>query len=319
MQKIERYGVIALVVLLVTILAVSLWGESGWNWKFWEKDANKPEVASVDATRPRRGPRAALEQQNTGALPLGSAVPSPAPVQLQQEPVNGVVAVPGTQLGAQNASANGTAQDPRATTTPVAMQAPGAIPTPLGGTNPTGQGAQPALPVQDQTHPVVRNQPAPIVAPTPQSGARTYVVRAGDTLGGIASRELGSSARWTEIQALNGNLDPKKVREGMKLQLPAGARVATNETKKDAPKKSAAGNKTYVVKSGDTLSKIAARELGDGDRWNEIKALNPGMDPQKLKVGQSIVLPAGTVAKVDAASNEKIGWSPRAERKSAVQ
>jgi nucleoid-associated protein YgaU len=35
-----------------------------------------------------------------------------------------------------------------------------------------------------------------------------------------------------------------------------------------------AGRKTYTVKAGDTLSKIAAASLGSADRWKELWELN---------------------------------------------
>lgn len=47
----------------------------------------------------------------------------------------------------------------------------------------------------------------------------------------------------------------------------------------------------YVVKSGDTLEKIARRELGNRDQVGKILALNKGVNPSKLKVGQKILLP----------------------------
>jgi LysM repeat protein len=50
------------------------------------------------------------------------------------------------------------------------------------------------------------------------------------------------------------------------------------------------------VRKGDTLSAIARRELGAASRAKEIQALNPGLDPAKLKVGQSIQLPGGNAA-----------------------
>lgn len=62
--------------------------------------------------------------------------------------------------------------------------------------------------------------------------------------------------------------------------------------------RSAAG--TYTVKSGDTLSKIAARELGSRRDWKEIEELNPGaLHHGQLKVGTVLKLPAKTVASAD--------------------
>lgn len=52
------------------------------------------------------------------------------------------------------------------------------------------------------------------------------------------------------------------------------------------------GTTTYVIKKGDTLTKIAQRLLGDKDRWREIATLNGIRDPRKLKVGARIKIPA---------------------------
>lgn len=47
----------------------------------------------------------------------------------------------------------------------------------------------------------------------------------------------------------------------------------------------------YVVQQGDTLYGIAQRSLGNGNRWREIAAANPGITPKSLKVGQTLTLP----------------------------
>ena len=51
------------------------------------------------------------------------------------------------------------------------------------------------------------------------------------------------------------------------------------------------GRKTYTIEKGDTLWSIAKRYLGNGKRYTEIIAANPGLDAAKLKVGQQIVIP----------------------------
>jgi len=48
---------------------------------------------------------------------------------------------------------------------------------------------------------------------------------------------------------------------------------------------------TYTIKKGDTLWSIAKKHLGDGQRWRDIVAANPGLAPAKLRVGQKITLP----------------------------
>ena len=51
---------------------------------------------------------------------------------------------------------------------------------------------------------------------------------------------------------------------------------------------------TYTVKSGDTLQKIAHKELKNVNRWREIFNANKkviGNNPDKIKVGMKLVLP----------------------------
>ena len=62
----------------------------------------------------------------------------------------------------------------------------------------------------------------------------------------------------------------------------------------------APGYSTYVVKSGESLSKIANAH---GFRYVDVLAVNPGIDPNKIRVGQTIVLPAAGTAKPIAQSS----------------
>lgn len=55
----------------------------------------------------------------------------------------------------------------------------------------------------------------------PVPSGRTYTVKQGDTLGRIASRELGRSSRWSEIAKLNNLRDPDRLAVGQRLRLPA--------------------------------------------------------------------------------------------------
>ncbi len=54
----------------------------------------------------------------------------------------------------------------------------------------------------------------------------------------------------------------------------------------------ASATDTYTVQKGDSLSAIAARLLGDGDRWREIWSLNPQIrTPKQLQPGTRLRLP----------------------------
>ncbi len=48
---------------------------------------------------------------------------------------------------------------------------------------------------------------------------------------------------------------------------------------------------TYTVQRGDTLWRIAVKTYGDGQRWRDILAANPGIKPTDLRVGQKLILP----------------------------
>ena len=51
--------------------------------------------------------------------------------------------------------------------------------------------------------------------------------------------------------------------------------------------------RTYVVVSGDSLSKIAQREYGSANEWPRIYEANRGLikDPDKIFPGQKLVIP----------------------------
>lgn len=69
--------------------------------------------------------------------------------------------------------------------------------------------------------------PAPGL-PSLQAAPVSYIVKAGDTLSGIARTQLGDVRRASEIQQLNRDVlpDPNKLRIGMALKLPADAKAA---------------------------------------------------------------------------------------------
>ena len=56
---------------------------------------------------------------------------------------------------------------------------------------------------------------------------------------------------------------------------------------------SGAGGRTYTVKSGDTLSKIAKEHLGDANAYMKIFNANKDQitDPDKIKPGQVLKIP----------------------------
>ncbi|MBY8887041.1 LysM peptidoglycan-binding domain-containing protein [Streptomyces sp. PTM05] len=148
----------------------------------------------------------------------------------------------------------------------------------------------------------------------------TYTVQPGDTLGGIAERYLGDSARWHELFQLNrGRSEPGGsklaasdfIEPGWSVHIPgSGPHYSTRASQRqrdeptvDTPTDTTpASSSTYTVQPGDTLSSIAARELGSGARWQEIFALNEDrvqpdggtlVSPEALRVGWTLLIPGG--------------------------
>lgn len=52
------------------------------------------------------------------------------------------------------------------------------------------------------------------------------------------------------------------------------------------------GDQMYVVKSGDNLSKISRHFYGDANQYAKITKANNIDDPDKIKVGQELKIPA---------------------------
>lgn len=65
--------------------------------------------------------------------------------------------------------------------------------------------------------------------------------------------------------------------------------MASSELSKPTPL--VPGGKTYTIQKGDTLFSIAKKTMGDGKRWVDIKAANPGLNEKTLAVGKTINIP----------------------------
>ncbi len=144
---------------------------------------------------------------------------------------------------------------------------------------------------------------APAPAPAPAGG--TYTVKPGDTLSAIAARELGDAGRWQDIYQANRHIisNPSFVQVGWVLKIPGkGGATVPAPTPAPAPEPTVPEpvqqSGTYRVKSGDTLSAIAAQLLGSAGRWREIYDANRHIisNPGVISVGWVLTIPghAGT-------------------------
>lgn len=264
MHSIERYGIVALLFLVVTVVAVLMW--DGGKKKKPDQMAGTNPAPVIDAGGPR-----ALDRESRLEL-VAPGQPGPLVRSTPSQP---------------------------AATEPSAAR-PLGLSEGLEGA-PAEPEASHLLPGEEfapEPSPIAQKEPVTVPS------ARTYVVKGGDTLSEIAQRELGSSRRWQEIVAMNPGLDPARLRAGKELRLPAGesaprqpaATKPTTTAKTPAPEKTApvsASGRTHKVGKGESLWKIAERTLGDGKRWREIAALNPKVNPDKLVAGTVLKLPAG--------------------------
>ncbi|MFI6357977.1 hypothetical protein ACIBJF_36340 [Streptomyces sp. NPDC050743] len=152
---------------------------------------------------------------------------------------------------------------------------------------------------------------------TPATSGTTYTVRQmrpAESLWGIAERELGDGERWREIADLNEGRTMTDgtvfyansfLQPGWQLQMPqTAAAVGGVRTQLGAstPAAEDKGGHVVTVHSGDYLSKIAERELGDGDDWPQLFKASRGKpqphglptitDPDVIFAGQQVTVPA---------------------------
>jgi len=125
----------------------------------------------------------------------------------------------------------------------------------------------------------------------PTASAKEHVVEKGETLKSIAKAQLGATNRWHDLALWNGITDPETLKPGAHLRLapPDGAKEPPKVAQKE--KTPAAGERSYRIAKGDTLSHIAAQFLGDASRWREIQRLNDNIDPANLTEGRLLQLP----------------------------
>lgn len=75
--------------------------------------------------------------------------------------------------------------------------------------------------------------------------------------------------------------------------LPPAVRVAPSQPIAPASPSARVKLNVVIVKPGDSLWKLAQKNLGKGLRWRDLLSYNPGLrDPNLLAVGSEIVVPA---------------------------
>ena len=131
------------------------------------------------------------------------------------------------------------------------------------------------------------------------ASGETYVVRANDTLWGIAQ---ASGTTVSSLMALNNLSDANRLAVGQVLVIPTTSSLTTISTVPAAA--SAATNTTaagtlYIVRAGDTLSDIALRF---GISLDALGNANNLPDWCTLSIGQRLVIPTGVTTTVAPAT-----------------
>ena len=119
---------------------------------------------------------------------------------------------------------------------------------------------------------------------------------------------MGDPLRYQEIYELNRDtvqpdggrlVTPETwLEDGWTLRLPADAAIPAPASASTPPAQAG----TVIVKPGDTRSQIAQDHLDDATRYPEIAAQNHITDPDRIDVGEIIVLPEPGGASPDAAA-----------------
>jgi nucleoid-associated protein YgaU len=160
---------------------------------------------------------------------------------------------------------------------------------------PLQQGPEPPQPI---AVPVTQPQPQPATQQpatgTPQG--QRYVVRRNDTLRTIAREFYKDERRWRAIYDANREVigrNPDLIYPNQRLIIPSAAPIGG----KPNPSQPSQGQRTYVVRSGDTLSTIALRYYGNGNLWPLVYEANRrtiGGNPDVIRPQQQLTIPQRT-------------------------
>jgi len=101
---------------------------------------------------------------------------------------------------------------------------------------------------------------------------------------GDAPSEDAKNRVWDQIKLVNPN---------WQSELTADIRVASQQQASNGVRSSTAG-RTYTVKPGDTLSKIAKEMYGNPNEYQKIFDANRDQlrDPNQIRPGQQLKIPA---------------------------
>ncbi|MDR1401826.1 MAG: LysM peptidoglycan-binding domain-containing protein [Puniceicoccales bacterium] len=122
-----------------------------------------------------------------------------------------------------------------------------------------------------------------------------YVVRYGDSLSKIA---MTYGISWKALKKAN-DLQSDRLKVGQKLKIPArpSSESGAGAKEQSVRKMERDGDEKYTVKKGDNLSLIAKHF---GVSQADLQSANAIVDPQKLRIGQKLIIPQPAFASKNA-------------------
>ncbi|PYG02018.1 LysM repeat-containing protein [Georgenia satyanarayanai] len=143
---------------------------------------------------------------------------------------------------------------------------------------------------------------APAASRSATASARSHVVRAGDTVSGIAQR-YGTTVE--RIASANGLRNPGLIRIGQRLTVSGGGSASAAPAAKPAtPAPSATtASRTHVVAAGDTVSGLASRY---GSTTSAIISANNLSGSGLIYVGQRLTVPGASGAPASASGGGQL-------------
>jgi nucleoid-associated protein YgaU len=305
-------GGVLLAVLIVYVLVVPGSEQGGAELATAEAGVEaSAQNSNAGATTPQTGETSTASNSNSATEPQQQAEGSTG------DPAEPASPAAPSDATASNATAGGFDWDKllngEAAGELPSMSAPQAVPMPnaqgpsnqLSQIGTTPAAAEPAVVPPVVTEPIVTQeataqQPTTTTPPveaeaTAAAPARTHTVQPNETFSSIAAVAYGSPNFYPHIQRANPNIDPGRLKPGMKITLPdvstvkptAAAAAAADEAAIDP-------NSQYRVQPNDSLHRISIKLYGKSDRADKIYEINKetiGSDPAKVKPGMVLKLP----------------------------
>jgi len=262
MQPIERAGVITLLFIVVAIAAVAMWDEGG------------QQEATQLADAGHRTTRTVSSRDSAAAQPRPDS--SSARASTVGRPRSGVSARDERSARAADRRRRFAESQRQDSVVPALSGTIVATTDPLTGASSSPGGVEPSAAR------IEAPAAAGIEADATQTGAKPGVGRDW-TLGrtSTAREETSEQPRTNPVRRALREADMGSGRKPVELDRVAGGSAGTR----------AGRARTVVLARGETLSHVAARELGDAKLWRLIAQANDIEHPERVAVGQELIVP----------------------------